>query len=343
MTLPLPAPKLIRSDRHQAVVDDQRRHVEDVLRGRDDRLLVIAGPCSAHDGDSTIDYVAELSRIAAEYTSDLYVVARVYAEKPRTRLGWPGMLLDPHLDASYRIGHGIETVRGMLETVADLGMPIACEFVEPLLSEYLADLVCWGAIGARTVESPPHRRLASALPMPIGFKNRADGAIGPAVDAITAAATAQPVFSMADDGTPQWSVSGGNPRTHLVLRGGDSGPNHARDDIEEALEALSAVQPDPRLVVDCSHGNSGKDHLRQPLVADDLADQIAAGQTGIAGVMIESFVHEGNQPHSRFPRPGLSITDSCLGLAQTSQVLDELAVAVRRRRRITTTEFAETS
>lgn len=343
MTSPLPAPGRVRSDRFHTTVQRQRQHVREILSGQDDRLLVIAGPCSAHDVESIIDYTTELSRIAAVHTSDLYVVARVYAEKPRTRLGWPGMLLDPHLDAGYRVDQGIRTTRDMLEAAADLGMPLACEFVEPLLAVYLSDLVCWGAIGARTVESPVHRRLASALPMPVGFKNRTDGAIGPAVDAIIAAASPQPVLALDDDGTPHWSVSPGNPDGHVVLRGGANGPNHSHDHITAALDAAVTAQCTPRLIVDCSHGNSGKNHRRQPVVAGDLATQLAAGQTGIAGVMLESFTHEGSQPHSHRPRPGLSITDACLGLNQTAEVLDGLATAVRHRRAVVAAGFLEVS
>jgi len=330
----LPNPALVRSRRHRATIHQQRLTVERVLAGDDDRLLVIAGPCSAHDSDSILDYVTRLGDIAARYESDLYVVARVYAEKPRTRLGWPGMLLDPFLDGSNRVDEGISAARALLEAVADRGMPIAGEFVEPLLADYLADLICWGAIGARTVESPPHRRMASALPMPIGFKNRGDGAVLPAVDAIVAAATPQPVFTIGDDGSPQWAVSAGNRFTHLVLRGGESGPNHHSAAIDAALDLLPADQSHRRLVVDCSHGNSGKDHRNQPRVAHDLAEQVSAGQTGIAGVMLESFIHEGCQPHSPTPRRGVSITDACLSLEQTEPILADLAGAVRHRRRV---------
>ncbi|HIW63583.1 MAG TPA: 3-deoxy-7-phosphoheptulonate synthase [Candidatus Stackebrandtia excrementipullorum] len=343
MTASLPTPASTRSSQHGPAVKDQRQQVSDILSGKDDRLLVIAGPCSAHDDRSIIDYTAELARMGAEHSSELYVVARVYTEKPRTRLGWPGMLLDPHLDSTYRVRHGIEMARGMLETVADIGVPIACEFVEPLLADFLSDLVCWGAIGARTVESPPHRRLASGLPMPVGFKNRADGAVRPAVDAVVAAAAAQPMISLSDDGTPRSWISEGNPRAHVVLRGGDHGPNHSCDDVGNALELLAEVQPSPRLIVDCSHGNSGKDHRRQPLVAADVAGQVSAGQTGIAGVMLESFIHEGSQPHSADPRPGLSITDSCLGLAQTGDVMAELAEAVHKRRQTVSVDMGEAS
>lgn len=337
----LPNPALVRSGRHRDTVRLQRAVVEGILSGADDRLLVIAGPCSAHDSRSMLDYVSGLTEIAARHDDDLYVVARVYVEKPRTRLGWPGLLLDPFLDGGNRVDEGIATARALLEAVADRGMPIAGEFVEPLLADYLADLICWGAIGARTVESPPHRRLASALPMPIGFKNRGDGAVAPAVDAIAAAAVPQPVFSIGDDGAPQWGISAGNRTTHLVLRGGESGPNHHESDVEKALDLLRPGHTHPTLVVDCSHGNSGKDHRNQPLVARDLADQISAGQTGIAGVMVESFIHEGCQPHSPAPRPGVSITDACLSLEQTEPVLTELAAAVRHRRRVVETSLVE--
>ncbi|GAA4898608.1 3-deoxy-D-arabinoheptulosonate-7-phosphate synthase [Stackebrandtia albiflava] len=328
---PLPPPPATAPER-SARVAGQRRVVVDVLTGADDRLLVVAGPCSVHDHQSTMEYVAGLAALARRHADDLYVVARVYPEKPRTRLGWPGMLLDPHMDGSHHVTDGIAAARELMCAVVDAGVPVATEFVEPLLTGYVADLVAWAAIGARTVESPSHRRLASGLGLPVGFKNRTDGAVQPAIDAIDAAATPQPVFGLAASGRPQWWVSEGNPHCHLILRGGDRSTNHDPDSVADALRALADRRPTPRLVVDCSHGNSRKDHRRQPEAAESVAAQVADGQAGIAGVMLESFLHEGNQPHSSTPRPGLSVTDACLSLEQTAPVLAGLAAAVRHRR-----------
>lgn len=332
----LPAPETLRAQLPAPDVTTHLDTVRDVIAGRDDRLLVVVGPCSAHDPVAMLEYAGALATAARDHRRELVVVLRVYPEKPRSRHGWPGMLLDPQRDAGYALAQGIEASRRLMVDVAALGLPVATEFVEPMVTPYLSDLVSWAAIGARCVESPPHRRLASDLPMPVGVKNRIDGAVGPAVDAVAVATAPQPVVRLDDQGRPGWHVSAGNRHTHLVLRGGAAANYHAHQ-VEHALHLLSAVVDRPRLVVDCSHGNSGKDHRRQPVAVGAVAEQIAAGQTGIAGVMMESFLHEGSQPITPPLRYGVSVTDSCLGLDRTLDLLVELAAATRQRRDRTTT------
>ncbi|GLZ81732.1 phospho-2-dehydro-3-deoxyheptonate aldolase [Actinorhabdospora filicis] len=325
-------------------VAGHRAAIAAVLDGLDDRLLVIAGPCSVHDAASTLDYARRLRALAAEHRADLLIVLRAYLEKPRTGIGWPGLLLDPGLDdwccgpaeralrpvADARTG--LPMGRRLLAELAELDLPLAYEFVEPALAPYVADLVSWGAIGARTVESPPHRRLASALPMPIGCKNRPDGHVGAAVDAVGVATGGHSVVVPDGKGRLAVSRTGGNPYAHVVLRGGSHGPNYGPHAVADALDRLTAAGLPARVVVDASHGNSGKDHTRQPLVVESLAAQIAAGRTGLAGVMLESFIHPGNQPITPDLAYGISVTDGCMGLDTTAGTLGALATAVRARR-----------
>lgn len=332
----LPSPASLRSqvpgDTVAAAVAAHRRTIAGILDGTDERLLVLVGPCSVHDPAALRRYATALAKLAGAHSEDLFLVARVYTEKPRTRHGWPGLLLDPGLDGGHAVPAGLDLARRCLLDVGVLGLAAACEFVEPQLAPYLADLVSWAGIGARTVESPPHRRLASQLDMPVGFKNRVDGAVGPAVDAIAAASRPQPVITVDEHGRSAWTVSAGNPHGHLVLRGGESGTNYAAHQIDHALGRLAEVHDHPKVVVDCSHGNSGKDHKRQPLVAETVAAQIAAGHSGIAGVMLESFLSEGAQRLGGTLRPGVSVTDACLGFTDTAEVIDALALAAKRRR-----------
>lgn len=330
-----PSPVSLRSqvpgDTVSATIAEHRRTIADILDGTDERLLVLVGPCSVHDPVELRRYAEAVTRLAASVARDAFVVLRVYTEKPRTRHGWPGLLLDPGRDGGYAVPSGLDLARRTLADVAALGLPAACEFVEPMLAPYLADLVSWGGIGARTVESPPHRRLASQLPLPVGFKNRVDGAIAPAVDAIAVAADPQPVITVDEHGRAAWTVSPGNPHAHLVLRGGDSGTNFDAHQVDHALRLLARVRAEPKLLIDCSHGNSGKDHRRQPVVAEAVAAQIAAGQTGIAGVMLESYLASGSQRPEGEARPGLSVTDACLGFTETATVIEALADAARQR------------
>jgi len=262
-------------------------------------------------------------------------VMRVYFEKPRSTVGWKGLINDPALDGTGDVGTGLRIARKLLLEIVGRGLPTAVEFLDPITPQYIADTVAWGAIGARTVESQVHRQLASGLSMPIGMKNRPDGSIGTAVDAIQAAAVPHVFPGIDYSGTPAILHTTGNPDTHLVLRGGGGRPNYSAEDVEGALQLLRKAELPERLVIDCSHGNSNKDHLRQPLVADDVAGQVADGQRGISGVMLESFLVPGRQELGGELTYGQSVTDACMGWEPTVQVLEKLASAAHSRRTAT--------
>jgi 3-deoxy-7-phosphoheptulonate synthase len=311
-----------------------RHDVAAILDGADDRLLAVVGPCSVHDVDAALEYAHLLSAKATELEGDLRVAMRVYFEKPRTTIGWKGMINDPHLDESGDVNTGLRMARGLLLDVLSLGLPVGCEFLDPIMPQYISDAVSWGAIGARTTESQIHRQLASGLSMPVGFKNRTDGNVDVAVAAVRAAAV-QHVFSGVDvTGTPAILHTHGNHDCHVILRGGNEAPNHTEAEVAGALAKLRAAGLPERLVIDASHDNSGKDHARQPVVGSEIARQVAAGRSAIVGVMLESFLVEGRQDL----RPdvpltyGQSITDACMSWEATVGVLDELASAVRARR-----------
>lgn len=309
-----------------------RTAVRRVLDGADDRLVVVVGPCSIHDPEAGLDYARRLAAVATPLVGDLVVVMRAYLEKPRSVVGWKGLVHDPSLDGTGDLPAGLRIGRRFLLDAAATGLPLATEFVEPLVAPYLADVVTYGAIGARTVASQPHRQLASWLPMPVGCKNATDGDVGVAVDAIRSAAVRHLFPGAGADGTPALFRAAGNPYAHLILRGGATGPNYDAASVAAALARLCVTGLPERVVVDASHGNSGKDHRRQPDVVADLARQIGGGQRGIVGVMIESFLVEGRQDAPL--RYGMSVTDACLGFDATLGVLDALAAAVRRRREV---------
>jgi 3-deoxy-7-phosphoheptulonate synthase len=316
------------------VVLHGREEIAAILDGADDRLLAVVGPCSVHDLDAALEYARLLSARASELGGDLCVAMRVYFEKPRTSIGWKGMINDPHLDESGDVNSGLRIARGLLLDVLSLGLPVGCEFLDPIMPQYISDAVSWGAIGARTTESQIHRQLASGLSMPVGFKNRTDGNVDVAVAAVRAGA-AQHAFAGVDvSGTPAILHTRGNPDCHVILRGGKSAPNHTAPYVSEALEKLAVAGLPQRVVIDASHDNSGKDHGRQPGVGAEIADQVAGGNAAIVGVMLESFLVEGRQDLA--PGAGLtygqSITDACMAWDTTVEVLDALAAAVRARR-----------
>jgi 3-deoxy-7-phosphoheptulonate synthase len=328
----LPSPAELRSA-HPAPpsVGGHRDAVADVIAGRDHRLLVVVGPCSVHDTAAALDYAGLLAAASRRYADDLLVVMRAYLEKPRTVAGWTGFVPDPSLDGTGDIAGGLRRGRAFLADAAATGLPLAYEFVDPTLAPHVADLVSWGAIGARTVASQPHRHLASWLDMPIGMKNCVSGGFATAVDAVRAARLPHAFPGIGPDGRLTSLRGTGNPDTHLVLRGGPV-PNYDSAGVAAATAALTAAGLPPVVVVDASHGNSGKDHNRQPIVIADLATRIAGGDHAPAGVMIESYLADGGQPASATPpRPDLSITDSCLGWDRTAGLLDGLAIAARRR------------
>jgi 3-deoxy-7-phosphoheptulonate synthase len=321
------------SDTGAELVTSSRRDVARVLTGSDDRLLVVVGPCSIHDTDAAFEYAERLRAVAPLYAGELLIVMRVYFEKPRTVVGWKGLVNDPFLDDTFQINMGLRFARRLMLNIVNVGLPVATEFLDTTLGQYYADLVSWGAIGARTVESQVHRELASGLSMPVGFKNRTDGEVQVALDAIRASRHPHWFPSLTREGAPAILGTAGNEHAHLVLRGGAGAPNYTAEHVKAAVDLLHKNSLPPYLMIDCSHGNSGKDPARQPLVAADLAGQIAGGERAIAAVMIESNLLGGTQDYRVRPLVhGRSITDACLGWEQTLPVLATLAEAVKRRR-----------
>jgi 3-deoxy-7-phosphoheptulonate synthase len=312
----------------------RRAEVKSILDRVDDRLLVIVGPCSVHDTEAAIEYAHRLAERAADVRDDLCVAMRVYFEKPRTTTGWKGLINDPHLDGSRDVNFGLHTARRLLIKVTDLGLPIGCEFLDPITPQYISDVVAWGAIGARTTESQIHRQLASGLSMPVGFKNGTAGSVKLAVDAVRAAAAAHAFAGVDVSGTPAILYTEGNEDCHVILRGGRTAPNYDSGSVDRALEQLRGAGLTERVVIDASHDNSGKDHERQPEVVSEIADQVAAGNGSIVGVMMESFLIAGRQD-LELGEPlvyGQSITDACMDWDNTVLTLDRLASAVRKRR-----------
>jgi 3-deoxy-7-phosphoheptulonate synthase len=311
-----------------------RAAVQAILGGSDDRLFAVVGPCSVHDVDATLDYARRLSELAGRLHDDVCVAMRVYFEKPRTTTGWKGLINDPYLDGSSDVNTGLRVARRLLLEVLALGLPVGCEFLDPITPQYISDTVCWGAIGARTTESQIHRQLGSGLSMAVGFKNRTDGNIQVAVDAVRAAAVPHAFAGIDVDGTPAVLYTRGNSDCHIILRGGRDRPNYTAEGVSEALALLRAAGLRERVVVDVSHDNSGKDYNRQPLVAAEVARQVADGDHAIVGAMLESFLLGGRQdPTSAGSLTyGQSITDGCIDWPTTVEVLEGLAQAVRARR-----------
>ncbi len=316
------------------VVVSGRAATHAILQGTDDRLLVVVGPCSVHDPVAALEYAQRLSEQASDLSADLCIAMRVYFEKPRTTTGWKGLINDPHLDDSRDVDFGLRTARALLLEVLAFKLPVGCEFLDPVTPQYISDTVAWGAIGARTTESQIHRQLGSGLSMPVGFKNRTDGDVQVAVDAVRAAAGKHSFAGVDFSGTPAILHTSGNPDGHVILRGGDGAPNHGPDGVAGALARLRAAGLPERVVVDASHANSAKDHERQPQVAAGIGEQVAAGSTAIVGVMLESFLVAGRQNLGGELTYGQSITDACMDWETTVDVLDELAAAVRARRAV---------
>jgi 3-deoxy-7-phosphoheptulonate synthase len=322
------------SERQAERVAASRATVANIVEGRDDRLIVVVGPCSIHDPAAALDYAGPLAAAAETYRENLFIVMRTYFEKPRTVVGWKGLINDPKLDGTFAINRGLRIARGFLRDVVELGLPTATEFLDPITPQFVADLVSWGAIGARTTESQVHRELASGLSMPVGFKNGTEGSVQVAIDAIRSARQPHHFLSVTKQSVAAIVATRGNPHCHIILRGGRSGPNYSEESVTRCGEALQAAGLRQTLMVDCSHANSGKKPERQPAVAAEIARQVEAGSRSIVGVMLESFLVEGRQDLvTGCPlRYGQSITDSCLGWDRTIPVLAALAEAVRRRR-----------
>ena len=321
-------------EKSSATVAKGREQIQAVLRGDDDRLLVVVGPCSVHDPVAAIDYAHRLREAADRCARDLLIVMRVYFEKPRTIVGWKGLINDPHLDETFAINEGLHKARRFLLDAAELELPAGTEFLDPISPQFIADLVSWGAIGARTSESQVHRELASGLSMPVGFKNGTDGSIQVAIDAIKSASYPHHFLSVTKQGLAAIVETRGNQDCHLILRGGTSGPNYEPEALAKVAVALAKAALPVRVVIDCSHANSDKSPAKQGDVARLVAAQIAAGDRGIVGVMLESFIEEGRQD----VRPGVplvygqSITDACMSWSRTAPLLDDLAAASRGRR-----------
>lgn len=343
---PLPEPRLLRAElpageAEAAFITASRAATRAILRGEDDRLLVVVGPCSVHEPASALEYATRLREVAGQFDDALLLVMRVYFEKPRTRMGWKGLIYDPTLDGQGDIGEGLRSARRLLLDCARLQVPAASEILDLVTPQYYAELLTWGAIGARTVESPLHRQMASALSAPVGFKNATNGSAAAAIDAIHVAAQSHRFPTISLEGRAIVITTTGNPDGHLVLRGASDGPNYDAASVARAAAALAQSGLPARLVVDCSHGNSNKDYARQPAVAAvaaDIAQQIASCSSSICGLMIESHLVEGRQDivNGRAGlRYGQSVTDACIGWDTTVDVLAQLADAVRQRRRST--------
>jgi 3-deoxy-7-phosphoheptulonate synthase len=332
----LPAPgallaELPKTEGEAEFVSRSRREIHRILFGDDRRRILIVGPCSIHDVQGGREYARRLAGLAREVADRIMIVMRVYFEKPRTTVGWKGLIMDPHLDGSHDIAAGLRTARAFLRDVLDLGLPTATELLDPITPQYIADLVCWSAIGARTAESQTHRQMASGLSMPLGFKNGTDGSIATAINAIRAASQPQTFLGINLDGAASVVVTRGNPNCHVVLRGGSGGPNYSPSHIAQTEALLAAAGLIKAILVDCSHDNSAKQPERQPQVLRELLAQIAAGNTSIMGAMIESNLASGSQP---FPqpkqqlRPGVSITDACIDWATTEALIRETYAAL---------------
>ncbi|KAI1493458.1 hypothetical protein F5X96DRAFT_212503 [Biscogniauxia mediterranea] len=324
------------SDTSLRAVVKGRRDAVAIIMGRDDRLLVIVGPCSIHDPATAKEYAQRLKKLSDKLSDDLCIIMRAYLEKPRTTVGWKGLINDPDLDNSFKINKGLRTSRQMFSDLTNAGMPIASEMLDTISPQFLADFISVGAIGARTTESQLHRELASGLSFPIGFKNGTDGNLGVAIDAIGAAAAKHHFMGVTKQGLAAITRTLGNEHGFVILRGGSNGPNYDKENIQTAKETLRKKGQKMAIMVDCSHGNSNKNHRNQPKVAQVIADQLKEGEKAIIGVMIESNINEGNQKvPAEGPsglKKGVSITDACIDWESTVDVLEGLAAAVRARR-----------
>ena len=322
------------SEAASATIFEARREIKDILNGRDDRLLVLAGPCSIHDVKAAREYAGRLKEAIRALNSDLRLVMRVYFEKPRTTVGWKGLINDPHLDQSYKINDGLRLARHLLLDLAEMGVPAGTEFLDMISPQYIAGLVSWGAIGARTTESQVHRQLVSGISCPVGFKNATSGDVQVAIDAVLSAAHAHVFMGLTKQGQSAILATTGNPDCHIILRGGRKSVNYTAECVAGTAVQMEKAGLAPRIMIDCSHANSGKDYQRQPAVCRDVAAQVAGGDGRIVGVMLESNLVAGAQKLAA-GQPlvyGQSITDACIDWTETRGLLEELAAAVRARR-----------
>jgi len=322
------------TERASTVVADARDRATSIVRGDDDRLLVVVGPCSIHDPAAALDYARRLLPLRDKLAADLCILMRVYFEKPRTTVGWKGLINDPDLDGSFQINRGLRLARGLLLELNEMGLAVGSEFLDTISPQFIADLIAWGAIGARTTESQIHRELASGLSVPVGFKNGTDGNIQICIDAIRAAAGAHHFLSVTKQGLSAIVETKGNDACHVILRGSSAGPNHGSEAVDEVVARLKAAKLPERVMIDCSHGNSRKDYRRQVEVAGEVCEQVAAGSASICGVMLESHLVEGRQDlvPGKSLTYGQSITDACISWESTVPIFEQLAAAARARR-----------
>ena len=336
-TTELPSPRVLcdeipHSEAQNEFVSQSRQIISDILHGDDPRFLMVIGPCSIHDVKAGREYAERLAQLADEVSDVIYTVMRVYFEKPRTTVGWKGLIMDPHLDGTNDIAAGLGEARQFLRQVVDCGLPTATELLDPITPQYIADLICWSAIGARTTESQIHRQMASGLSMPLGFKNGTDGNVAAALNAIEAGLQPQSFLGVSEDGVASAVSTTGNPDCHIILRGGAAGPNYDADSIKATLNLLEGRELPGGIMVDASHGNSAKDYRRQPGVIESIIEQRRDGQHALVAAMVESNLIEGNQ---KFPRPkneltyGQSITDACLGWEATQTLMRDCAARLR--------------
>jgi 3-deoxy-7-phosphoheptulonate synthase len=320
-----------RSAAQAAFIANSRQTIRDILEGRDKRFLLIVGPCSIHDTKAGLEYAEKLAKLAAEVKDKVYIVMRVYFEKPRTTVGWKGLIMDPKLDGSDDIPEGLRQARTFLRQIIDTGLPTATELLDPITPQYIADLISWSAIGARTTESQTHRQMASGLSMPLGFKNSTAGDLVAAVNAINAAGRPQTFLGVAETGMASAVTTSGNPDCHIILRGGENGPNYGADDVAVAIEKLQSSAVSEAIMIDASHANCGKDDTKMPSVYREIIRQRAAGNKKVVGAMLESHLVAGNQ---KFPQPledltyGQSITDKCIDFETTVELVQETVEAL---------------
>lgn len=325
----LPLPQVLRGQ-----IETHRRKISDIIHKKDKRLLVVIGPCSVHDPLAALDYGKRLKALADELKDELYIVMRVYFEKPRTTVGWKGLINDPKIDGSFDVEHGLHIARELLLELAELGLPLATEALDPMTPQYMADLFSWSAIGARTTESQTHRELASGLSMAVGFKNGTDGSLATAINAMKAASMGHSFIGINQNGQVNLLHTEGNPDGHVILRGGKV-PNFAAEFVKECERELEKAGLESAIMIDCSHGNSNKDYRRQPAVAEEATNQIVNGNKSIIGLMIESHINAGNQsaeqPVSEM-KYGVSITDACIDWETTDSLLRKVATVLKQQK-----------
>lgn len=323
------------SDQDKKSISSFRSSVNGIIQGRDHRLLGIIGPCSIHDPDAAIDYAERLKKLSKEVEDVIFIVMRTYFEKPRTVLGWKGLILDPDMDESYNIEKGLEEARALLLKITRIGLPVGCEVLDPIIPQYIDEIMSWSSIGARTTESQTHRSLASGLSVAIGFKNSTSGDLTAAINAVKSASKPASFIGITRNGQNAIFRSTGNDCCHLILRGGDSGPNYYEDCVESASKKMEALSINPAIIIDCSHANSRKDYTKQKRVLRNVIDQVCWGSSSIKGFMLESNINEGGQKLSddiSSLRYGVSVTDPCIGWAETERIILHAAELLRRAR-----------